>query len=260
MPARQAREKGASFQPGKKLRPAKFPAPGKASMPRQDHSPPPLRPAPRLDGLARTITLRAESTGCSTEPRRNTDGASSVHAAIARGDSQVVREQVMSEAPGPAAELEDGRSGGEIQMRNQIGGGAVLVERLSILSNACLATDCSACSPELDRVIELARASEQLMPLSLSHAYHVLRCEVTGEIAPALTHGREAVAYAERTGQPFRANLRLPQPRARERPEPRMARCARDSGNCGDNRQRTSDFVTGRRRPRGDGGGAPRPR
>jgi hypothetical protein len=53
---------------------------------------------------------------------------------------------------------------------------------------------------ELDRVIELARASEQLMPLSLSHAYHVLRCEVTGEIAPALTHGREAVAYAERTG------------------------------------------------------------
>jgi tetratricopeptide (TPR) repeat protein len=38
------------------------------------------------------------------------------------------------------------------------------------------------------------------MPLIASHALHVLRCEVTGEAAPALAHGRQAVDYAERTG------------------------------------------------------------
>jgi tetratricopeptide (TPR) repeat protein len=53
---------------------------------------------------------------------------------------------------------------------------------------------------ELDRVIELARTSQQLTPLSSSHSTHIFRCEVTGEAAPALAHGREAVDYAERTG------------------------------------------------------------
>ena len=53
---------------------------------------------------------------------------------------------------------------------------------------------------ELDRVIERARTSQQLMPLYLSHAFHVLRCEVTGEPAAAMAHGREAVSYAERMG------------------------------------------------------------
>jgi class 3 adenylate cyclase/tetratricopeptide (TPR) repeat protein len=53
---------------------------------------------------------------------------------------------------------------------------------------------------ELDWVIERARTSQQLMPLFRSHAYHVIRCEVTGEAAPALAHGREAVNSAERTG------------------------------------------------------------
>jgi class 3 adenylate cyclase/tetratricopeptide (TPR) repeat protein len=53
---------------------------------------------------------------------------------------------------------------------------------------------------ELDRVIEIARASQQLLPLYASHTWHVLRCEVTGEVAPALVHGREAVSYAERMG------------------------------------------------------------
>jgi len=52
----------------------------------------------------------------------------------------------------------------------------------------------------LDRVIELARTSQQLQPLFVAHLLHVLRCEVTGEAAPALTHGREAVDCAERTG------------------------------------------------------------
>jgi hypothetical protein len=56
---------------------------------------------------------------------------------------------------------------------------------------------------ELDRVIELARMSQQLTPLSVSHSNHVLRCDVTGEAAPALAHGREAVDYAERTGNPL---------------------------------------------------------
>jgi hypothetical protein len=46
----------------------------------------------------------------------------------------------------------------------------------------------------------VARMSQQLLPLYLSHTLHVLRCEVTGEAAPALAHGREAVNYAERTG------------------------------------------------------------
>ncbi len=53
---------------------------------------------------------------------------------------------------------------------------------------------------ELDRVIEPARMSQQLLPLYLSHTLDVLRCEVTGEAALALAHGREAVEYAERTG------------------------------------------------------------
>jgi class 3 adenylate cyclase/tetratricopeptide (TPR) repeat protein len=53
---------------------------------------------------------------------------------------------------------------------------------------------------ELDRAYELARTSQQLHVFYLSHAFHVLRCEVTGEAVPALAHGREAVKYAERTG------------------------------------------------------------
>ena len=53
---------------------------------------------------------------------------------------------------------------------------------------------------EFDRVIELARTSQQLTPLCVSHANNVLRCEVMGEAAPALAHGRQAVDYAERTG------------------------------------------------------------
>jgi adenylate cyclase len=53
---------------------------------------------------------------------------------------------------------------------------------------------------ELDRVIELARASQQFGPVYISHGFHVFRCEVTGEAVSALVHGREAVEYAERAG------------------------------------------------------------
>src|SRR5262249_16261138 len=53
---------------------------------------------------------------------------------------------------------------------------------------------------ELDRVIEHAQASQQLLPLFVAHGLSVLRCEGTGETAAALAHGREAVSYAERTG------------------------------------------------------------
>jgi adenylate cyclase len=56
---------------------------------------------------------------------------------------------------------------------------------------------------ELDRVIEVARASQQLMVLYTSHAFHVSRCEITGETAAALVHGREAVSVAERMENPF---------------------------------------------------------
>jgi hypothetical protein len=48
-------------------------------------------------------------------------------------------------------------------------------------------------------VIELARTYQQLTPLSVSHCWQVLRCEVTGETALALAHGREAVDCAERS-------------------------------------------------------------
>jgi tetratricopeptide (TPR) repeat protein len=34
----------------------------------------------------------------------------------------------------------------------------------------------------------------------MAHAFHVYRCEVTGEAASALAHGREAADYAERMG------------------------------------------------------------
>jgi class 3 adenylate cyclase len=53
---------------------------------------------------------------------------------------------------------------------------------------------------ELDRVIDLARTSQQLAPLFSSHALCVYRCEVTGEAASALAHGRESLEYAERAG------------------------------------------------------------
>jgi hypothetical protein len=53
---------------------------------------------------------------------------------------------------------------------------------------------------ELDRATELARASQQLLPLWASHFHHTLHCEVTGESALALAHAREALECAERTG------------------------------------------------------------
>jgi class 3 adenylate cyclase/tetratricopeptide (TPR) repeat protein len=53
---------------------------------------------------------------------------------------------------------------------------------------------------EFDRAISLARASQQLALVWIGHSYQVLRCEVTGEAAPALAHARESLDYAERTG------------------------------------------------------------
>jgi hypothetical protein len=53
---------------------------------------------------------------------------------------------------------------------------------------------------EVDRVIELARTSQQHLPTLMARIFHVMRCWVTGEAAPALAHGRQAVDYAERTG------------------------------------------------------------
>jgi adenylate cyclase len=55
----------------------------------------------------------------------------------------------------------------------------------------------------LDRAIEYARTlatSQQLTALCVLHASYVNFCEVTSETASALAHGREAVDYAERTG------------------------------------------------------------
>jgi hypothetical protein len=56
---------------------------------------------------------------------------------------------------------------------------------------------------EFDRVIELARTSQQLHPLWYTHSLYALSCEVTGEVARALAHGREALDCAERAGNPL---------------------------------------------------------
>jgi class 3 adenylate cyclase len=53
---------------------------------------------------------------------------------------------------------------------------------------------------EIDRVIKLAGKSQQFLPLVRAHEYRVVTCQVTGEAALALAHGREGVDYAERTG------------------------------------------------------------
>src|SRR4029453_11930364 len=64
---------------------------------------------------------------------------------------------------------------------------------------------------DLDRVLELARRSQQLLPNFSARAFHVLRCQVTGEASAALAYAREAVEYAERTGsQVGRIFTRLP--------------------------------------------------
>jgi hypothetical protein len=55
---------------------------------------------------------------------------------------------------------------------------------------------------ELDRVIELARSSQQLLPAWVAHYYHVLRCSVTGEAAAALAHAQAGMDYAERSANP----------------------------------------------------------
>jgi class 3 adenylate cyclase/tetratricopeptide (TPR) repeat protein len=52
---------------------------------------------------------------------------------------------------------------------------------------------------ELDRAIKLTHASQSLNLLSVAHACHVFRCEVTGETASALEHARAAVNYISRT-------------------------------------------------------------
>jgi adenylate cyclase len=109
---------------------------------------------------------------------------------------------------------------------------------------------------ELDRVIALARAPKQLPPLWVSHVYHVFSCEVTGEAASALAHGRESVDPRRAGGQSPRANHRLPQLRARERLERCVARCARSSrGGVGDWEEAAAAIV-GRRCSGGNGGGA----
>jgi len=56
---------------------------------------------------------------------------------------------------------------------------------------------------ELDRVIELARASQQLFPVFVAHTLYVYRCEVTGETASGLAHARYAVDYAEQIRNPM---------------------------------------------------------
>src|SRR5262249_35153508 len=52
----------------------------------------------------------------------------------------------------------------------------------------------------IDRVIELARKSQQFWPLFRAQEHRVITCRVLGEAALALAHGGEGVDYAERTG------------------------------------------------------------
>jgi adenylate cyclase len=59
---------------------------------------------------------------------------------------------------------------------------------------------CRDGAAELDRVIELAQTSQQLVPLWVAHNFHVFRCSLTGDVAAALAHSREALDCAARTG------------------------------------------------------------
>jgi hypothetical protein len=52
---------------------------------------------------------------------------------------------------------------------------------------------------ELDRVIELARKSQQVVLMWVAHNFHVFRCWVTGDAVAALTHAQEAVDDVEST-------------------------------------------------------------
>jgi class 3 adenylate cyclase/tetratricopeptide (TPR) repeat protein len=56
---------------------------------------------------------------------------------------------------------------------------------------------------ELDRVLELARTSQQLFPVLTSHCFPVIHSEVTGNVAAALAHSRDAMECAERIGSPL---------------------------------------------------------
>jgi class 3 adenylate cyclase/tetratricopeptide (TPR) repeat protein len=56
---------------------------------------------------------------------------------------------------------------------------------------------------ELNRRLELARTAQQLFPVLTSHCFLVIHCEVTGEVAAALAHSRDAVDCAERIGSPL---------------------------------------------------------
>jgi class 3 adenylate cyclase/tetratricopeptide (TPR) repeat protein len=53
---------------------------------------------------------------------------------------------------------------------------------------------------ELDKVAELARASQQLFPLLNCRSLQTHYCEITGDAVSALAHAREALDYAERIG------------------------------------------------------------
>jgi hypothetical protein len=53
---------------------------------------------------------------------------------------------------------------------------------------------------ELDRTLELARASQQLFPLAFCHIFLGFRCEFTGDAASALAHARASLDYSERAG------------------------------------------------------------
>jgi class 3 adenylate cyclase/tetratricopeptide (TPR) repeat protein len=55
------------------------------------------------------------------------------------------------------------------------------------------------------RAIELAREDRQLFPRTLAHAFRVYACDISGDIASARAHGREAAELAERFGnEPLR--------------------------------------------------------
>jgi len=55
------------------------------------------------------------------------------------------------------------------------------------------------------RAIELAREDRQFFPRALAHAFRVYACEISGDVASARAHGREAVALSERFGnEPLR--------------------------------------------------------
>src|SRR6185295_9450398 len=88
--------------------------------------PRPRRPARLLDD--RTVCPRREAAPSERDHRR-----ADVYPVVARRRGEMIAQQTLGDAPRPDPELEDGMCTLEVGVRDQIGGGVILVEPLRVL-------------------------------------------------------------------------------------------------------------------------------